>query len=155
MAGRRPTPTQLKILNGNPGKRAIRTDEPNPAQASKVCPEFLTGDAAAEWDRVVGELVDCGILTLPDLKTLEAYCVVYGQWREIQERMKSEDWVVTTASGGEKLNPLLTYGNTCLDQMRKYLIEMGMTPAARSRVRASPIKNDNANKAQGYFKKAR
>ena len=30
MAGRRPTPTKLKLIKGNPGKRALPKDEPTP-----------------------------------------------------------------------------------------------------------------------------
>ena len=57
MRGRKPTPTYLKLLKGNPGKRAIRpTVEPPRPAVPPPPPDFLIGYAKEEWVRVSPEL---------------------------------------------------------------------------------------------------
>ena len=41
MAGRKPKPTALKTLEGNPGKRKINTKEPIPGKGIPTCSEWL------------------------------------------------------------------------------------------------------------------
>lgn len=41
MAGRKPKPTALKKLEGNPGKRKLNTKEPVPAKGMPDCPVWL------------------------------------------------------------------------------------------------------------------
>ena len=36
MAGRKPKPTAVKKLEGNPGKRKLNTKEPNPGKGNSV-----------------------------------------------------------------------------------------------------------------------
>jgi phage terminase small subunit len=61
MAGRRPEPTALKELAGNPGKRALNTNEPQPGGIPK-CPPHLDKIAKAEWKRIAAELTTLGLL---------------------------------------------------------------------------------------------
>ena len=41
MAGRKPKPTAIKELEGNPGKRKLNKKEPKPEKGMPVCPEWL------------------------------------------------------------------------------------------------------------------
>ena len=41
MAGRKPKPTAVKKLEGNPGKRKLNTKEPNPGKGMPDCPAWL------------------------------------------------------------------------------------------------------------------
>ena len=43
--GRRPKPTALKKLEGNPGKRPLNELEPVPPVASLRCPNYLLPEA--------------------------------------------------------------------------------------------------------------
>ena len=45
MAGRKPKPTAVKKLEGNPGKRKLNTKEPNPGKEMPDCPAWLLPDA--------------------------------------------------------------------------------------------------------------
>ena len=49
MAGRKPKPTAIKELEGNPGKRKLNNKEPKPDKGMPVCPEWLPPEAKAEW----------------------------------------------------------------------------------------------------------
>ena len=41
MAGRKPKPTAVKKLEGNPGKRKLNMKEPVPAKGMPTCPDWL------------------------------------------------------------------------------------------------------------------
>src|SRR6185437_9377257 len=65
MRGRRPKPTNLKKLTGNPGKRRLREDEPV-ATGTAECPEHLDAIGRREWERVAPLLQEMGILASID-----------------------------------------------------------------------------------------
>ena len=64
MRGRKPKPTMIKVLEGNPGKRAINDREPEPPAGIPECPDFLDEEARAEWFRTAKVLSDMRLLTL-------------------------------------------------------------------------------------------
>ena len=45
--GRKPKPSHLKLVTGNPGKRAINTQEPVPERILPAPPAELTAEARA------------------------------------------------------------------------------------------------------------
>jgi hypothetical protein len=50
MAGRRPKPTHLKVVTGNPGKRKLNDKEPTPAREIPSPPEHLTDWGKVAWE---------------------------------------------------------------------------------------------------------
>lgn len=52
MAGRRPKSAALKLITGNPGKRQIAEDEPQPVLGWPDKPPGLGKDGFGEWDRL-------------------------------------------------------------------------------------------------------
>src|SRR3954470_9706696 len=78
MRGRRPKPTRLKVLTGNPGKRPLNTNEPEPEPAVPECPPELGPVAKREWDRLVNELSSLRLLTNLDRGALASYCGAYA-----------------------------------------------------------------------------
>ena len=52
MAGRKPKPTAVKKLEGNPGKRKLNTKEPVPAKGMPACSDWLMPEAKKEWERL-------------------------------------------------------------------------------------------------------
>ena len=47
--GRKPKPTAIKVLEGNPGKRPLNEHEPAPPKANIKCPTWLLPEAKKEW----------------------------------------------------------------------------------------------------------
>ena len=43
--GRKPKPTALKVLEGNPGKRPLNENEPKPERKAPECPSWLEPEA--------------------------------------------------------------------------------------------------------------
>ncbi len=65
MRGRRPKPTALKLIAGNPGKRPLNRNEPKPAHSVPTCPAHLSPTGKAEWKRLAHEMHRLRIISLP------------------------------------------------------------------------------------------
>lgn len=61
--GRKPTPTAVKQLLGNPGKRPLNDAEPKPGAASGRAPHGLTPGANRFWRKYGPALAALGVLT--------------------------------------------------------------------------------------------
>ncbi len=145
--GRRPLPTAVKKLRGNPGKRKVNNAEPKPQAIAPTIPENLTGLAIAEWNEIVPLLMDLGVLTRIDGKALAAYCECFAQWRRAMEKVEDlgimvEEPIVVFSNGESevvghkyKRNPAVTIANDNLKLMKSFLVEFGLTPAARGRLK--------------------
>lgn len=134
--GRPPKPTELKQLQGNPGKRAINKGEPKPEAKVPTCPKHLDDEARKEWRRVSKELYTLKLLTVVDRAALAAYCQNWARWVKAEEELAKDDveMVMSTDKGYHHANPWIGISNQAQKQMRSFLAEFGMTPASRSRV---------------------
>lgn len=131
-------PTNLKVLEGNRGKRASNDSEPKPNPLMDLKPPvFLDKFGKAEWKRIVPVLASLGLLTEIDRAALAGYCNAYGTWENANRQMRGKSMVIFTEKGYPVQNPLLNVINKQSDMMKAYLVEFGMTPAARSRVSAA------------------
>lgn len=134
--GTRPTPTKLKILKGNPGRRPLNPHEPAPrARRSLAPPAWLEGAAAAEWRRLAPVLFRLGLLTEIDDAALAQYCELWARWRQAETALRKHGMVIAGNKGTPVLSPYVAIANRALSQMRALLIEFGMTPSARTRVK--------------------
>lgn len=134
MRGRKPKPTALRRLEGNPGKRAWNHDEPVLPEGLPDCPDHLSEPARGEWERLAGVLHEAGLLTLADRAALAAYCQCWGRWVEAEEKLRELPAMVRAPSGYVQQNPWMSVANKQLELMGRYMAELGLTPAARSRV---------------------
>jgi P27 family predicted phage terminase small subunit len=134
MRGRRPKPTRLKVLSGNPGKRPLNSDEPKPERAIPVCPAELGPVARREWDRLGKELASLGLLTNLDRAALAAYCGAYALWAEATEAIQKYGTMVKSPSGYPIQSPYVSIANRQAEIMMRIASEFGFTPASRSRI---------------------
>lgn len=142
MKGRKPKPTVLKIREGNPGKRAINNAEPNAPDETPSCPDFLDEIAQEEWFRISGILNEMGLLSTADRAALAAYCIVYSRWVHAEEQVKKFGTIVKSPEKGFPMkSPYLTVADQAMETMRKFLVEFGLTPSSRSRLRVEAKKN--------------
>ena len=129
-----PKPTLLKILAGNPGKRPLNADEPQPERTAPLCPEWLNDSAKTFWSDIAPKLTRLGVLTEIDGEALTALCLALADLKNAQEQIKKVGYIVKTPSGYAQPNPFVGISNLALKQIRSLLQEFGMTPSARSRV---------------------
>lgn len=134
MRGRRPKPTRLKMLTGNPGRRPLNENEPRPEPAVPDCPSELGPVAQREWNRLVGELSALRLLTNLDRAALAAYCGAYGLWAEATEAIQKYGAMVKSPSGFPIQSPYVAIANRQAEIMMRIASEFGFTPASRSRI---------------------
>ena len=132
--GRKPKPTALKILEGNPGKRQLNNSEPTPAKKAPKCPSWLDTEAKKEWRRLTKQLEDLGLLTTVDMAAFAGYCQAYARWKEAEEFISKHGTIVKTPSGYWQQVPQVSIAQTYLKIMNKLCEQFGLTPAARSRI---------------------
>lgn len=141
MAGRRPKPTALKLVEGNPGKRAINKKEPKPRSEIPSCPAHLEDSGKVAWGRLSVLLDRMGVLTEADGAALERLCDCYTDILESRRliRQDGRTYKVITTTGEIliKGNPAVAQLRAADAQFKSYLIEFGLTPAARSKVHAT------------------
>lgn len=134
MRGRRPRPTRLKVLAGNPGRRPLNEDEPKPEAAIPECPPELGPVAQREWQRLAEELIALRMLTNLDRAALAAYCGAYALWAEATENIQKFGTMVKSPSGYPIQSPYVAIANRQAEIMMRIASEFGFTPASRSRI---------------------
>lgn len=159
-AGRRPKPTQLKLVTGNPGHRPLNEREPKPKPDMPTMPAWLDREAKAEWKRQAPELYAVGVLTIVDGAVLAAYCEAFSLWKRasirLQKQARNDDKVlaeailVTTKSGNVILNPLQGACNVARRDMVRLAAELGLTPSSRANLESAKREKDPLGDKYGF-----
>lgn len=138
--GPKPTPTVLKLLRGNPGKRAVNTREPKPAVSKRLPqpPSHLGKLAKQEWRRIVPELHRLGMLTSIDRNELARYCELWARWREANDVVVDQGMTFTTDKGYVCQRPEMTLSLRLSAELRRLADAFGLNPSARSRIDVRP-----------------
>ena len=166
--GRKPKPTALRVLNGNPGKRALPSGEATPGRGAPPMPAFIAENdvARGEWERVVPALDKIGVLTCVDGAILEAYCICYAHWRQHEEALRaynaSNDGHVfnTSTQEGREYLQVLPQVSILLKyeaMMHSLMAELGLSPAMRTRIVGPPPgeEKESNDRLKTFFTKKR
>ena len=160
MAGRRPKPTAIKELQGNPGHRPLNAQEPVAPKGEPEMPKGMLPAARREWKRIVPLLIKLGILSSIDGKALAAYCDTYAHWERARKDIEKYGLVIEEPvldkfnnpicvgaipglppeAGAKylvklKQNPAVQIYATFGKMMKSFLIEFGLTPASRAKLK--------------------
>jgi P27 family predicted phage terminase small subunit len=138
MRGRKPLPSNVVRLRGNPGKRRLSKREPRPPAGMPDCPEHLNAEAKRAWKMIAPRLHALGLLTELDGDALAVYCACWSRWVAAERRLEAEGMLVPSRGGSMKPNPYIAIANQALRQMLSMAIEFGMTPSSRRRVEVDP-----------------
>ena len=147
--GRPRKPTELKLLQGNPGKRKIEKSAIVFSKKEEAAPTMeLSGYALEYWRYLKPILEQNGVLSQADSTELTLLCQTWGGYRAAFEQLENEPLVVTSDKGSAYQNPLVGIVNTYRDAVQKMLIQFGMTPVARSSV---DVKREDKNNPLAEF----
>jgi phage terminase small subunit len=132
---------------------------PEPPKGRPPIPIGLIGPGLAEWERMVTRLEKSQTLSVVDDAVLLPYCQLFAETelvivahrtnaalvvtlQKAITKLKDGDLIVRAIESIVQLKKLEIKTTTQLRQghmaVRQYLVELGMTPAARSRVTPSP-----------------
>lgn len=131
MRGRKPKPTALKILEGC-RKDRVNTNGPIfRADGDTEPPVWLDAYAREHWEELSAVLRRAGLFTEGDRAALAQLCDDYSTIR------KSVEGVDGIELGDyERMRSLMTNADKARDRYRRMLVEFGLTPSSRSRIKA-------------------
>lgn len=138
MKGRKPKPTALKLVTGNPGKRALNTAEPKPAADAIEPPPTLSPVARQYWEQMIDVLKSAGMVTNVDVIALGLLCETQARYHEATEALARHGLAVKSPTGYPIQSPYLAIANRAQEQIIQLLTEFGMTPSSRARVGGRP-----------------
>lgn len=151
-----PKPAALRALEGNAGKRTLDlTAGVNPRIEIPSPPKHLGAEAKTEWKRITPLLEELGLISGLDRSALALYCQVAGRLAELETAFnskvarlvddKSMDYAdavyeashAVTPSGYAQQSVIVQLIGKHREQLNRYLMHFGLSPAARGRVQAS------------------
>ena len=134
MRGRKPVPTHLKVLRGNPGKRRLNDQEPKPSGELTDPPEWMSDSQKQGWIYAIENAPD-GLLKKLDRSVLVAWVVAEDLHRHASMMIEKFGMLTKTPNTGQPMqSPYLPVVNRQAHIMLKAAEQLGFTPAARSRV---------------------
>jgi P27 family predicted phage terminase small subunit len=129
--GPKRSPTNIKRLRGNPGKRALPANEPEFDAEDVVCPSHLSETAKREWERIAPSLRMNGLLTKGDQMSLAVYCSAVADYIEADEKLQQYGSVVK--QGPQIIpSPYVNIKNKAAQLLMRTGKEFGFTPSARA-----------------------
>ena len=135
--GRRPLPTALKTARGNPGKRKLNAEEPKYPEVKRTRipapPDTLDETGRQFWRATARQLATAGVLTTTDLTALHTCATLYSRWQDAERKIKGR--LVVIVNGAKMPNPYLSIADRSMRTLMRHLIEFGMTPSSRSKLR--------------------
>lgn len=135
------TPTSMKVLNGNPGKRALPEGEPTPEAVLPLAPSRFKGVKRSKFTSIAKMLFGCKVLTVADTIALEQLveCVVSCE----QAQKDVDDNGTTCMSGGKDPHLAVSPHYKILKAERERLLamlrEFGMTPSSRASIKIAEV----------------
>lgn len=138
MPGPPRTPTALRLVKGNPSKRALNKNEPKPPSGVPLIPKHFNKQEKYWFKRVAQELDGMGVITTLDGMALELLIGAYVEWRKHRDYIdqEGETYTVTTMSGDVliKSHPRVAMLADAWKRLRGMMAEFGMTPSSRSKI---------------------
>ena len=146
MKGRKPKSLELKMLQGNPGKRPLG-GRPQPfAAGAPDKPKGLDPDASVEWDRLTVHLA--GILSPADQGMLLVAADAYSQLMAAGRVIRAKG--ATYESKGEfgvmiRTRPECRLRDSARSAYHRALTELGASPVGHTRVHPLPCEEPEAS----------
>ena len=131
--GPKPTPSHVKKLLGNPGKRPIKQGEPQYPPGAGDAPPHLDQVAREEWERISELMTATGVLTQADRAVLSLYCSAWSKWVNAETKLAG-DLVLSLKNGMDGGNPYLSIANKQLEIIIRLAAILGLDPCSRTRL---------------------
>lgn len=154
LGGRPRLPVEAKKQRGTfrPGRENPNAPEPEVLAKTPPCPAHLQGEARKEWRKIARFLVGVQVLSVGDLDALAAYCSHFQIWLDAKAKVAQAGAVILNPkTQWFEISPYLKVADDASTQMRRFMVEFGMTPASRSRVSAAKPSPPAADPDAQYF----
>lgn len=143
MRGRKPTPTFLKVLQGNPGRRPINHKEPEPKAASPHPPRGLYGEARKIWQHMAPELCRLGLVTELDCHHFARVCRLEALGMRMLRKAEKQP-VTITKSNGEQPSGEFSAALRAFEAADRWWMRFGISPSERTRLKVTAAAEENS-----------
>ena len=151
MRGRKPKPTALKLVAGNPGKRPLPKGEPDPPGDLFAPPTGMTEQQAVIWRHAIDDAPK-GLLRHLDRELLTEWVRAVAELNTADLELQKSGPVVKQGGGERKttkpdgstvttirsdtwvVSPWAKARRDAFDRMMKATSELGFSPTSRSRI---------------------
>lgn len=139
--GRKPTPTHLKLLQGNPGKRRI-PNEPKPKPIAPKCPTWIPKEGKALWKRLAPKLERLGLLRETDGEAFAAMCL---HWAYVVKAaaLIAKKGLIAKGERGSVKHPAYQIVRDSTKVWQSIAACFGLTPADMARIDLAPSISDD------------
>lgn len=145
ITGRKPKPTELRRLEGNPSGRPFNELEPKPRPLRPVCPDWMTEDAKSKWDELIPKLERTGVLTEIDGDALAQYCTAFANWKQYEQLAARLPPVMKVGkSGYMQQAPMVAATMKASTLVARLAERLGLDPSSRSRIVVTGGTEDDA-----------
>jgi P27 family predicted phage terminase small subunit len=141
-----------KFVQQSVRKRDSHSAGPKPAPAVETPlrgrpprPKGLNKEAQEHFDSIVSMMDQSGMLSMLDTDILYIYIDAWSRYRLARHRGQAEGWVVSTPYGPRK-NPWYEIMMQAASVIRNCADRMGLTPAARTKLRVETADLDPSGK---------
>lgn len=150
-----PKPTALRLIQNNPGKRAINKKEPKPKFKIPDPPEGMSDGARMEWPYFAKLVSDMRVLTVADGPALASLCEAWSEMKNARMRMEllGGPTYEVNGIGGTRYysRPEQKVIQDADRRCRALLNDFGLTPAARTRIQVTDGEGDDEEATKNYF----
>lgn len=150
MRGRKPLSTEMHRLCGTYRENRHGGTTPQPTAGLAPPPKHLDAMAKKEFRRVGRLLADSGVVTLAELAALACYAQAWSRMIEAETKLRETGLVVKSPAGFPCISPYLSIATKAGEEIRKWASELGLTPAARTKLRL-PSPDEPGGKLSKYI----
>lgn len=105
-------------------------------------PAELGKSAKKEWQRICPELVKQGLFSTLDRSVLILYCSAYGRFIDAEKELQTSGLTQKSPNGYLQKSPALQIADKALAQVRQFAIQLGLSPASRSKIGNRDVVDD-------------
>ena len=132
MKGRKAKPAEVKIAQGNPGKRKVETVVVGGRKAPKM-PTYLSPRAKTAWKNLVADMAEANILDSADWPLLEVAANAIAQYRHAVD-MCNKEGIVSEGQRGPTSSAWYRIATEQSKEIRQLLEHLGIGPTGRARL---------------------
>lgn len=131
-SGRRPAPTALTVLRGNPSRKKLNENEPLPPSGDVTKPAGLSAGAAVVWDELAPICLAMRTLTVADARPFATLCELQATFLALVARKAEPEFDVRAE-------------RETAAAMRPYYALFGLEPISRAKIQ---VPKDEAPKSK-------
>jgi P27 family predicted phage terminase small subunit len=132
-----PKPIPLKLLEARSPNTtrggAPMPEAPDFVRIAPTPPTFMSREAKAEWKRIVPGLTRLDLTKEEDRAALVAYCECWSRFVAAQ-KIINEEGLLAVNSQGRVRHPAVAVVEAASKELRSWVQEFGLSPAAENRV---------------------